>query len=541
MLMFTMGAVAIARIAIEQNRVYSLGYAAALGGATFVVMTRFIGSPLFCAFILVVIACLADVIVRDCTIIDDDVDASGEGLIDAGRLYVKKQLDRDPAASAVPTTMRQHQPGRTVMYLAFGALPLFGLGQFMLHDDAASWTRAQILLGFYLFAALALLVTTSFLGLRRYLRQRNAEMPADVTVSWLAGGIAMIAAVLLVAYLVPLPGQALASIEIPEFIESKRDLSASRHGWGAEGADQIKQDAALTSDDESPEGKQVHSETMKEGGDAGDVGDGDREEGPAGKQTGGEKETSGSDSRTGGESKESKQESSGDSESKQQNAESEQKQSEIKSEKQGGEANTPPTDEQAQQPNQASESQSEQSQSSGADSVLETFSKLSSGLGSLLKLLIMLVLAAIVARFVWLNWSRFLHWIHSLLNTDAPQETKSFDAWEPDPATPPRPFSSYQNPIGNESDLRRVVVITFQAFEAWARERGSTREKDETPSEFVRRASQSITNVGSPASQVVDAYNRVVYGKGTVTKRDVDAANRVWQLMRSERRLSNRT
>ncbi len=75
------------------NRVASirLGYAAALGAATFVVMSQFVGSPLFCAFILVVIAYLADVIVRDCTIIDDDVDASGEGLIDAGRLFVKEQ------------------------------------------------------------------------------------------------------------------------------------------------------------------------------------------------------------------------------------------------------------------------------------------------------------------------------------------------------------------------------------------------------------------------------------------------------------------
>jgi hypothetical protein len=220
--MFTMGSVAIARIAIEQNRNYSLGYAAALGSATFVVMSQFVGSPLFCAFILVVIAYLADVIVRDCTIIDEGQDASGEGLIDARAR--KKCLP-------IPERPRKtHQPGRTVMYLALAALPLFGIGQFMLGSDPHTWTRAQFCLGLYLFAALALLVTTSFLGLRRYLRQRQAEMPGDVTIAWLGGGTAIIAAVLLIAYLVPLPGRALAAIELPKFTDSDRQRIASRFG-----------------------------------------------------------------------------------------------------------------------------------------------------------------------------------------------------------------------------------------------------------------------------------------------------------------------
>ncbi len=98
--------------------------------------------------------------------------------------------------------------------------------------------------------------------------------------------------------------------------------------------------------------------------------------------------------------------------------------------------------------------------------------------------------------------------------------------------TPPRPFSSFRNPIGTESDLRRVVVVTFQAFEAWARERGASRGKDETPSEFVRRVAISVPNVGTPVADVVDAYNRIVYGRGRATKQDVEAASKVWQLMR---------
>ena len=72
------------------------------------------------------------------------------------------------------------------MYLALAALPLFGIGQLFLRDDPATWQRAQRLLAFYLFSALSLLVTTSFLGLRRYLRQRKAEMPNEVSIGWIS-------------------------------------------------------------------------------------------------------------------------------------------------------------------------------------------------------------------------------------------------------------------------------------------------------------------------------------------------------------------
>ena len=95
------------------------------------------------------------------------------------------------------------------------------------------------------------------------------------------------------------------------------------------------------------------------------------------------------------------------------------------------------------------------------------------------------------------------------------------------------PFVSFRNPIGKEADLRRIVVITFQAFEAWTREQGTPRGKDETPSEFIGRVSQTVPQMSAPASQVVDAYNRIVYGRGSATPGDLEAARRVWQAMLS--------
>ena len=89
----------------------------------------------------------------------------------------------------------------------------------------------------------------------------------------------------------------------------------------------------------------------------------------------------------------------------------------------------------------------------------------------------------------------------------------------------------FGNPIGKESDLRRIVVITFQAFEAWTREQGMERGKDETPSEFITRVAKSVPQMSTPASQVVDAYNRIVYGRGKATKSDLNAADKVWKAM----------
>jgi hypothetical protein len=57
----------------------------------------------------------------------------------------------------------------------------------------------------YVGSGLGLLMTTSFLGLRRYLRQRNLRMPAAMTGTWLTLGGCLIVALMLVGALLPRP------------------------------------------------------------------------------------------------------------------------------------------------------------------------------------------------------------------------------------------------------------------------------------------------------------------------------------------------
>ncbi|MEP0427539.1 DUF4129 domain-containing protein [Rhodopirellula bahusiensis] len=617
MLMYSMGATAVARITIENDRQYSSLYAIALGIATLFVLIRYVGEPIFSIGIVWVVGYLADKIVHDCTIVDDSVDSSGQGLVDSGLSFLKlrrkqkqqadipssnvageegntpkrksKRSSKDPAAG--------HQPGRTVLWLALGALPLFGLGQFFLSGDSKSWNLARILLTLYLFSALSLLVVTSFLNLRRYLRQRQTEMPLDATVAWLAGGIVIIGLILMIAYIAPLPGKAVASMKVPEFLNNRSPLSASEYGWGDEGAeisDENDAQSSETSPDGSPSGE------TKPGAKAGGQ-KGNREDGPAGSDPGGKKQGKGqdpggdqpaggkksessknqstsNDSKNSGnqqqqkfeqqgkasqnDSPQSKGESasqsdqssesnsepskssngdsqSGDqddsntpSESPEENQSPENQSAEDQSSqqsKQNDEQSSPPSDNQNQNANQQKEPLSARTKPPPDRS--PSLSGVFNTMASMLKWLILLGLLAFIAFFVVRNLDAILAWWDSLFADDdrEPSEQQPSTKKKLEPETPPRPFASFRNPVG-DPDPRRVVVVTFQALEAWCREQGVERSPDETPSEFVRRVAVQFPTLGQSAVQVVDAYNRIVYGRAAAAKDDVEAASSVWQV-----------
>ena len=674
-LMYTMGSVAVARIAIEQSRSYSIGYAAALAAAALAVISQFIGNIIASAILLGLIAYLADRIVHDCTLIDDAVDSSGQGLVDAGQEYVQQQMqldDESQTESPAAKNRKADQPGRTVMYLALAAIPLFGIGQFLMKSDPATWSAAVQFLALYLFSSLSLLVTTSFLGLRRYLRQRQVDMPRDVSVAWLAGGLMIIGVILSAAYLAPLPGSALASFEVPDFLSSDKQHTASQYGWGNEAAEKTTAGAATTDNDPNQDGKEIESIRPQEGAPPGDSGDGKQQQGPAGKQTGG-KQSGGSDdsggqqksdSKSQSSSQDGKQQASGANQNQsksqqQQSKSSQQSQSQQQSQQDQSQAKpsqsqqqsnpqdqgqTPqpgqsdqaqqsrqssqdsdaqqdakrdqanqsqpkqssqqsqnqdakgqssersdkrpddsqqsrsPEDSQSQQqsdspqdqqPTQQSESDqqtdqqaqqehqnesqsqdrrqqtsserpqpesSEQSSvnqgdpgSSGSD-VASSIGQMLASIGGLLRYLIMAVLIAVIVAYLWIYREAILLWWKQLFQREVAAEADDLSdlGIESDPGAPPRAFASFQNPIGREQDPRRVVVITFQAFEAWAREKGHRRGRQETPSEFVRRIADQVP---PQAAQIVEAYNRIVYGRGKATSSDIEAAKQMWQAM----------
>ncbi len=621
MLMYSMGATAVARITIENDRQYSSLYAIALGIATVYVLVAYVGDPIFSIGIVWIVGYLADKIVHDCTIVDDSIDSSGQGLVDSGLSFLKLRRQQHQTALSPSTSEADdadasskskrprknpaagHQPGRTVLWLALGALPLFGLGQFFLGGDSKSWNLARILLTLYLFSALSLLVVTSFLNLRRYLRQRQTEMPLDATIAWLAGGIVIIGLILMIAYIAPLPGKAVASMKAPEFLTNRSPMSASEYGWGDEGAEISDENDARSSEtgpDGSPSGETQSG--AKAGGQKGN-----REEGPAGNDPGGKKQGQGQDpggdQPAGGEKNKSSenQSTSGDSKSSgnqqqtntEQNSQPSQNQSQQNQSSQSANDSSSDSGSPSESKSEASNSSDDGSKSSEqdssnaeSDSANESespknesadqskqnsnqskpnneqsrpqsenqnqnanqqeeplsartnpppnrsppLSGVFSVIAGMLKWLIFLGLFAFIAIFIFRNLDAIMAWWDSLFAEEDRETTSQLpSAKKLKPETPPRPFSSFRNPVG-DPDPRKVVVVTFQALEAWCREQGVERSPDETPSEFVRRVAVQFPSLGQSAIQVVDAYNRIVYGRAAAAKDDVEAASSVWQV-----------
>jgi hypothetical protein len=218
---FVMAVVLVSRIGIEQGAGQAAVYGLALAGATWVYLMRIHPAYFLGVVLLGTVWWCAHKLTWDCTLIDDDVDASGSGLLQTvreGRKFKPEEVPSGPAgkkAAAISgfknDRKRQaaipHPPGLWVVYFSLVALPLFGIGQMLLPSGDTGSRRAGFAFLFvYMAAAVGLLLTTSFLGLRRYLRQRHLKMPGIIAFGWLKFGAGVAGLVLATALLLPRPG-----------------------------------------------------------------------------------------------------------------------------------------------------------------------------------------------------------------------------------------------------------------------------------------------------------------------------------------------
>jgi hypothetical protein len=277
--LFVMATVCVARISMEEGAGYAALFGLPLGvvvGIAVVYFVRIEGplavlSPLINWSMLGLIWFCAHKLTWDCTLIDDRQDNSGQGLLEsmgweapleravesaAGTVREDNASSSTRGTHEVPTNpnpnpqpwwerwfRQKEQPathGRWVVYFSVAALPLFGLGQYFIPvNDVGGRRFAFWMLVIYVGSALGLLLTTSFLGLRRYVRQRMLEMPVEMAAVWLGVGVAMILGLLAAAALLPRPG---TEYSLAAAVESRLgrfaspDRTASRVGVGPDGA-----------------------------------------------------------------------------------------------------------------------------------------------------------------------------------------------------------------------------------------------------------------------------------------------------------------
>jgi Domain of unknown function (DUF4129) len=213
MFWFVMAVVLVSRIGLEQGTNQAMIYGLALAGASWIYLMRIHPAFILGMILLGIVWWCAHKLTWDCTLIDEDEDASGGGLLQQtvgdGKPFKQfgKKATKISGAKIERKQKPPHPPGLWVIYFSLAALPLFGIGQMLLPgDDLAARRIGFTYLFIYVTAALGLLLTTSLLGLRRYLRQRYLQMPGMIAFGWIRFGISVAALVLAGALLLPRPG-----------------------------------------------------------------------------------------------------------------------------------------------------------------------------------------------------------------------------------------------------------------------------------------------------------------------------------------------
>ena len=465
----------------------------------------------------------------DCTLIDDNEDASGEGLLQVAGIDengasnegdsppLKSSTHQDPTESEhtreasaglwwhwflgndSKRTSRPHAPGLWVVYFSLAALPLFGVGQLLVPaSDGDSRMYGFQLLWIYVAAGMGLLLTTSFLGLRRYLRQRKLKMPAAMAGTWMAIGAVLIGTILLLCVLLPRPHAAYSMTALLNKIESKA-RQASRiaflrndagEGDGHRVGKGDKDDEQPLQADGQPapngkgavEGKNEGEETEDAGGQQGegkDNGEGKGKGKGEGKHEGqeqGKAQDQGNDEQEDGGKGDDNKQLGGEGKAKQRDRQQKvARQQQVPKEQNHQEGRQP---------------------ESNANKNKTGLSNVGEWLAKLAKWIVYALLAGGVLFLVVRNWSRlvnaFARLLQDLMNlwnrlfgSGKAVSALQSDLNEEHQAVPPRPFAAFDNPFvtgaAHRMRPKEVVLYTFNALEAWAYERGRQRRPEQTP------------------------------------------------------------
>ncbi len=267
--LFTLGVVCVSRISIEFGSALATPYGAALACVTWLALMRFVTIEGFGqsaqmglhALFIAVSWWASHRLTWDCTVLDKERLAEGRGLLetaglDAGRrdaatsgnaapAGTTTKLGSSPSHDAPPNDLshddvqqtthslnRRKQPhphGVWVIYFGMAAIPLFGFGQMFL---TAPHDRQKGLLLFcqYLASALALLASTSLLGIRAYLRRRYLQMPPEITLVWLGTAGLVVVTVMIAAWFIPRPAPEWSLLSYVPSFNSPKNLRTHRSG-----------------------------------------------------------------------------------------------------------------------------------------------------------------------------------------------------------------------------------------------------------------------------------------------------------------------
>jgi len=583
--LFIMAAVLIGRISIELGAERAMMYALPLALVTALAVGRFLDLPLPLNLGLIALVWWsAHKLVIDCTLIDESQDYSGEGLLQVAGLTERAKPGGVPGEPQPPPTpgegltsrdapppwwrrwlhgpVRPHAPGVWIVYFSLVALPLFGLGQRLIPAaDAAHRRYAFGCLVVYCASALGLLLATSFLGLRRYLRQRRLQMPAAMAGTWVTVGCVLIVLLLAAAALLPRPNPEYAISEVPRVFSPEQ--RASRYAVGDASAEKNVAGAPPGSK-EAPEREKDQQQAKAPPGHA--------QKGP--KDSGGDKgarpsprgDEKGSKA---GDSRESKSGEGGPSKGKDAQPSKGKDDEQLKGgEDQGSKrgkarADRSRDDSQGDRPKQAhaggsakKEEPQDKSKSSGSASPpsrppetptagsVPQYRLAAQSMFDIVKWAFYAVPLLVALYVAWRSREELARMLRSLLELWGDLRRWLFGGGvrpkvaaveEPSEAPPValRRLAEFVDPFaaGTAHQLPpdELVRYSFEALEAWGRQSGCPRQPDQTAHEFAQQVGLLAEELAHDARRLADLYSRAAYAPGSLSAASVKPLARLWQ------------
>ncbi len=579
--LFVMAAVLIGRISIELGTERASMYAMPLALLTALAIHKFVvaeGGRLGSVGLVVNLGLLgliwwaAHQLVWDCTLIDETQDSSGQGLLQVAGLN-RAETSHEPDGTTTDTVdeptdrhaakperdasrdgmsrpwwvrsrdgqAKPHAPGVWIVYFSLAALPVFGLGQTLVPAGAMDQRRYVFkLLVAYVASGLGLLLTTTFLGLRRYLRQRRLPMPVAMAAMWIAVGAGLIGAILWFALLLPRPNPEYSWDDLVTRYTSP-ERKASRYAMGNEGAFDPRRDRARVAQDDrvTPDDRDREK-----------TGPAEPSKGPTAEKGPGVQDSQGEEGRRANQGKPKQGESQKPS-----------SRFDARGENASASSGPAPKDGHA----KATSSNSEAKKANRDDAKSKTAARGSlpppappeppasqrsflaeawPWIAGALRWAFYGVIA--VAVLVWLfrhgrqlaeEVRRVLEELRRFWEHLFGGKPRPVGAATEQPAAAPVPrakaFADYSDPFATGAAERlspdELVRYSFEALEAWAREQGCARSPDQTPHEFAHQVGEREAGLAHGARMLASLYCRAAYAPGTLPPADLRPLGQFWR------------
>lgn len=564
---FVFGAVLIARMTMgDDTSSRAALYGVPLGLLTWLGMQMFVEYPkdggirdisfLLNALLIALVWWCAHRLTWDCTNIDEQTDVNAEGLLQAAGLenaaetLPEEKPEKPPSSESWWQRWQRYREERNkkrilgvwIVYFSLAALPLFGLGQALIPAEDVERRRTSfwLLIG-YVGCGLGLLLTTCFLSLRRYLRQRRLQMPTAMTGVWLTVGGLLIAALLLLGAVLPRPEAeyslfSFSPAKSPKRGASKYAMKGDRpgEGKGRPGADDPqgkKEDADSGGDNGQQKGERGAATKQGEKGSGGQQGksnqSGDSREQNNGQ---GQKSQNNGQNPNKGDAGSGRDQPAEKGESKQARGEKEQRGSSDEGERRADKESSEP-------------SRSAPSSKLSPSALRESVGRIARVLKWIVFALLGLAVLVFVLRSGLQYFANFSEWARRLLEAlrsfwanlfgGRRQTVEDEQESEPDEAIlRERPFASFSNPFrSGRRGLAAAELIryTFAAVQAWARERDLGRQPGETPLEFAGRVGAEVPALEKDLQRLAALYSRAVYARGGVPAESLEILRQFWQ------------